>query len=126
MVRLKTSGGNTDGSLLSDEEYGRQRGDLLKEKAALEELLADAGHRVLQWLTLSEKTFEFASTARERFAKGDHMAKKAILAAVASNLILKDKKLCVEAKKPFLILESSLLGSETKTDAFEPEKTVPD
>ena len=46
MVKLKTSGGNTDGSLLSDEEYGRQRSDLLKEKAALEELLADAGHRV--------------------------------------------------------------------------------
>ena len=124
MVRLKTSAGNTDGSLLSDEEYGRQRGELLKEKAALEELLNDAGHRVEQWLKLSEGTFEFACTARERFAKGDHLTKKEILMAVSLNLSLKDKKLCIEARKPFLILETSMLGCETKIEAFEPEKTV--
>jgi site-specific DNA recombinase len=32
LVKLKTSPGNTDGSQLSDEEYGRQRVELLKEK----------------------------------------------------------------------------------------------
>jgi site-specific DNA recombinase len=125
MVRLKTSAANTDGSLLSDEEYGRQRGELLKEKSRLEETLADTGHRVEQCLTLSERTLEFACTARERFAKGDQMTKKEIFAAVASNLILKNKKLCVEAKKPFLILQSSMLGCETRIEAIEPGKSGP-
>src|ERR1035438_7639356 len=60
LVKLKTSSGNADGSMLSDEEYGKQRLALLKEKAGLEELLRDAKHRVENWLKLSEQTFDFA------------------------------------------------------------------
>ena len=121
MVKLKTSAGNSDGALLSDEEYGRQRVELLKEKAALEELLRDAGHRVEQWLTLSEKMFEFACTARERFAKGDHLVKKQILMAIGSNLILNNKKLSFEAKEPFFILETS---PHPDNDEFEPIEPI--
>lgn len=119
MVKLKTSPNTTDGSLLSDKEYGQQRLALLKEKAALEELLNDAGHRVEKWLTLSEEIFEFACTAREQFNKGDPMAKKQILMTVGSNLILKDKKLSIEARKPFFLLENSLTDEEHQTDPIE-------
>ncbi|MBI3418004.1 MAG: recombinase family protein [Verrucomicrobia bacterium] len=122
LVKLKTSPGNADGSLLSEEEYARQRFELLKEKAALEELLQDAGHRVLQWLNLSEQAFEFACTARSHFAKGDAMTKKQILATIGSNLILKDKILSIEARKPFFILEKSLSPDEEENEAIEPEK----
>lgn len=121
MVKLKTSPGNADGSLLSEDEYAEQRFELLKEKATLEELLHDAGHRVEQWVKLSEQTFEFACTARTRFAKGDAKTKKEILATIGSNLILKDKKLCIEAKKPFFILEKSLSPDEQENEPIEPE-----
>src|ERR1035437_3447524 len=121
LVKLKTSSSNSDGSLLSDEEYGKQRLLLLKEKAGLEELLRDAGHRVLQWLKLSEETFEFACAARERFSKGDPKTKKEILLAIGSNLTLKDKKLCIEARKPFFILENSLSSNERENSTLEPE-----
>jgi hypothetical protein len=124
LVKLKTSPSNLDGSQLSDEEYGNQRVQLLKQKANLEELLQDTGHRVEQWLKLTEQTFEFARTARDRFAKGDYLVKKEILLAVGSNLILRDKKLCIEAKKPFLLLESCFPGHADKTQTFEPEKTI--
>ncbi len=123
LVKLKTSSGNTDGSLLSDEEYGRQRVSLLKEKSALEELLNDTGHRVEQWLKLSEQTFEFACTVQKRFAEGDPKAKKEILATIGSNLILKDKKLIIEARKPFFILENTLLPGKPVASPIEPEKT---
>ncbi len=123
MVKLKTSPANTDGSLLSEEEYAHQRVELLKEKAGLEELLNDAGHRVEQWLTLSEKTFDFACTAREKFAKGGPITKKEILMAVGSNLILKDKNLSIEPRIPFFILENSLSADETEPGAIEPENT---
>jgi len=123
LVRLKTSHRNGDGSQLSDDEYSRQRLALLKEKAALEELLQDAGHRVERWLKLSEEMFEFACTARAKFAQGDAMTKKAILSAIGSNLTLKDKKLCIEAKKPFFLLETSLARAEAEIGTFEPEKT---
>jgi DNA invertase Pin-like site-specific DNA recombinase len=123
MVKLKTSPANSDGSLLSDEEYGRQRVELLKEKSTLEELLKDTGHRVEQWLKLSEQTFEFACTARSRFASGDPKTKKEILSTIGSNLILKDKKLIIEASKPFFILEKSLSDDGHETEPIEPEKT---
>ena len=60
LVTLKTAPHNSDGCLLSDEEYGRRRMELLKEKATLEEMLNDAGHRVEKCLELSEKSFDFA------------------------------------------------------------------
>jgi hypothetical protein len=70
LVKLKTSPKSADGSRLSDEEYGHQRVEFLKEKVWLAELLRDTDHRVDQWLELSEKTFEFACMARQWFARG--------------------------------------------------------
>jgi DNA invertase Pin-like site-specific DNA recombinase len=121
LVRLKTGQGNADGSLLSDEEYSQQRMALLKEKQMLEEQLSDTGHRVEQWMKLAEETFEFAYTARNRFANGDPKTKKAILIAIGSNLTLSDKKLRIKAKKPFFIIAQSKKGSEDKNGAIEPK-----
>jgi site-specific DNA recombinase len=121
LVKLKTSPGNADGSLLSDAEYSSQRMELLKEKGALEETLRDAGRRVDQWLALSEQTFDFACRARERFAKGDATTKKKILAILGSNLTLKDKILNIEARKPFLVLDKSMSGQKADPESIEPE-----
>jgi len=123
LVKLKTSPGNSDGSLLSDGEYAARRADLIREKGELEELLKDTGLRVEQSLNLSEKLFEFACSARHRFAKGDTVTKRAILHAVGSNLALIDKKLKIEAKKPFYLLEKSACGCEVEIDHIEPPKT---
>ena len=123
LLNLKTSTGNKDGILLSDTEYAQRRGKLLKEKAALEELLNDAGHRAKQQLKMSEQTFEFACTVQERFVKGDPKTKKEILATIGSNLILKDKRLIIEAKKPFFILENTLSPEMPVIWPIEPEIT---
>lgn len=122
LLSLKTSTGNRDGSLLSDTEYSQRRGKLLKEKSALEELLDDAGHRVDQQLKLSEQTFEFACNVQDRFTKGGPKAKKEILAAIGSNLILKDKRLIIEARKPFFILGKALSPNQPIISPIEPEK----
>jgi hypothetical protein len=74
-----------------------------------------------QWLALAEKTFVFACSARTMFAQGDVETKRSLLAAIGSNLILKDKKLSIEAKKPFLILEKSLPCLQGKNGRIEPE-----
>jgi len=89
-------------------------------------VLHDAGHRVDQWVKLSEQTFEFACAARKRFAKGDAGTKKEILLAIGSNLTLKDKILRIEARKPFFILEKSLPAGEQQNEAIEPDtKGIP-
>ena len=123
LVNLKTSSGNQDGSLLSDMEYGQRRGRLMKEKAGLEELLNDAGHRIEQQLKLSEQTFEFACTAQERFAKGDPKTKKEILTTIGSNLILKNRKLLIEARKMYFHLEKALSPEISIISPIEPENT---
>lgn len=122
LVKLKTSPQNVDGAFLSDEEYAKQRLELLKEKSRLEELFNDTGHRVTQWLDLSEKTFAFACHARHWFKNGDTQTKRGILVAIASNLTLKDQKLIIEAKNPFLILEKSLPRIAELQTTLEPEK----
>jgi len=124
LLNLKTSSGNKNGVLLSDDEYAQRRGKLLKEKAALEELINNTDHRLEQQLKLSEETFEIAYTAQKGFAEGDPGTKKEILAAVQSNLILKDKKLLFEAKKPFLILENTIYPEKAVISPIEPEKIV--
>jgi len=121
LIALKTAPHNADSSLLSDEEYGRQRMGLLKEKAALEEMLRDAGHLVHKCLELSEKSFDFASTARDRFTKGDCEVKKEILTALGSNLVLKDKRLSIQALAPILILKTTLHGNDTPDETIEPD-----
>jgi len=123
LVKLKTASSNADGSRLSDEEYGRRRVELLKMKKGLEELLNNAEQLVEQRLKLSEQTFEFACAVQERFAKGDPKTKKEILAAVQSNLVLMDKKLLIEARKPFFILENILAPETPVIPPIEPEKT---
>lgn len=120
LITLKTAPHNADNSLISDEEYGRQRIGLLKEKAALEEMLQYAGCRVKKCLELSEKSFDFACTVRKRFAKGDCATKKEILTALGSNLVLKDKILSIQALEPFFILESVLNGDEHGNESIEP------
>ena len=70
-------------------------------------------------------TFEFARTARERFAKSDRsVKKKQILLAVSSNLALKDKKLSIEAKKRFLLVESCCPGHACENQTFEPDNAL--
>jgi len=121
LLNLKTSSGNRNGTLLSDDEYAQRRGKLLKEKTALEELINNADRRLEQQLHLSEEALNIACIARERFIKGDSNTKKEILAAVQSNLILRDKILLFEAKKPFLILESALYPEKFILPPIEPE-----
>lgn len=121
LVKLKTSAANSDGSLLSDEEYSRQRLDLMAEKAGMEETLGDAGRQAETCLERAEKAFEFASTVQERFAKGGFEVKKEIVSAIGSNLMLKDKILIIEARKPFFLLQTSLSRPAGQNEPFEPE-----
>jgi site-specific DNA recombinase len=124
LVKLKTSASNSDGSQLSDEEYSRQRLAMLKEKARLEASLQDVGQQIEKCLHRSEKAFEFAFAARQQFANGNFETKKEIVSAIGSNLMLQDKTLIIEARKPFYLLETSLTHPVGQDEPIEP-KNIP-
>jgi DNA invertase Pin-like site-specific DNA recombinase len=122
LLQLKISPLNADGSLLSDEEYARQKAELMKEKARLEELLNDTGERVNKWLGIAEKTFDFACHARYWFQNGTPREKSQILQVLGSNLILKDKKLLIEPKKPLTQIGQMVARVPTVRSGFESKK----
>ncbi|MCD6297731.1 MAG: recombinase family protein [Deltaproteobacteria bacterium] len=121
LFALKISPRNTDGSLISDEEYARRKAQLIKEKARLEELLNDTSGRVERWLDVAEKTFGFACHATEWFAKGGAEEKGRVLQAIGSNLTLKDKKLHIQVKKPLLLIARVVKGVPEVKAEFEPK-----
>ena len=121
LLTLKMSSGNQDGSLVSDEEYAKRRGELLAERAVLAEQLANVAERVEQPLKLSIQVFDFVCRVQERFAKGDAKTRKAILTTLSSNLTLKDKKLLIKARKPFAILGDLSIAERGIISPIEPE-----
>lgn len=90
-----TSTANTSGGLISDEEYQTLKSPLVKRKNALENALNAQGEEQEEWMELSERTFNFARYARIWFEKGDDTTRRAILACLGSNLVLKDRKINV-------------------------------
>jgi len=114
LFSLKISPLNSDGSLLSDEEYARKRSELLREKRRLEERLHDIHRRSEGWLDVAERFFEFASRARSRFRRGTPEKKRIILQAVSEKLFLENKKLRAELRVPFRLMDG------ISTRMFEP------
>ena len=121
LVKLKTRSDNANGSLLSEEEYARQRGELIKERTALEQALRDGGQNPEEPLELSQWAIEFATSVQKRFKEGTSDEKRCILATVGSNLTLTAKKLNVEAKKPFRLLEDPGPPDGPEKRPIEPE-----
>ncbi len=106
--------------MLTDEEYTRERSRLKLEMMKIKENLDDTEHRAESWLSLSEKVFDYACHARERFKQGDLKTKKQLLEALGSNLILKGKELRLDFKKPFFIIEKGLNAVSAKKLRLEP------
>jgi hypothetical protein len=122
LFQLKISPLNTDGSLLSDEEYSKQKAELLKEKVRLQEVLNDKGGRVKRWLEMVEETFDFACHARYWFVNGTPEEKGQVLQNLGSNLSLKDKKLFILMKKVFVFIENAAQRVPEVKPMFEPQK----
>jgi len=90
-----TSPRNQDRALITDDEYQNLKGGMVKRKLILEDDLKITNKQVLEWVELTEKTFDFACYAHIWFEKGDEKTKRAILACLGSNLTLKGKKVFV-------------------------------
>lgn len=86
--------------LIGDEEFAAERQRLLREELRLEQTAATAREQVC-WLEPARMAVSFVSYAPFWFEKGDREIKRLILEIIGSNLRLQDKKLLIEAKKPF-------------------------
>lgn len=93
---------------ISDEEFSQKKQELTDEKNRSQEQLSKLNTHIDEWTDLTAKTFDFASTAVDKFKNGNINERKTILKAIGSNLTLKDKKLDFQARTPFLMIQQKL------------------
>lgn len=121
LLMLKISPQNTNGQVISNEEYVERRKTLLAEKESFERQLEQQSLRQNDWLELTEKTFNFACYGREWFANGDSQQKRDILTALGLNLKLRNKKLLIDPAKPFQIIAEMKQNHPNLFAKFEPK-----
>ena len=92
--------------LLTDEEYATQRNSLVAEQGTIRERLA-AVENGATWLEPAECLASFNKRAISWFQSGDEETKWQIARAMSSNLVLRDKKVSIEAKEPFILFSKN-------------------
>lgn len=100
--------------LIDDVEFSKQREALLLEQRILQERLVHT-KKGATWFEPAQTLISFSNRAIFWFREGDERIKREIIDATGSNLLLRDKKLFIEARKPFIdtskkLTHSRLLG----------------
>lgn len=98
--------------LISEEEFVRQRSELMREDAVLRERLAGLGTQ--EWIEPARNLFLFSNRAVFWLAHGTLAEKRLILATVGSNPVLSGKKLSIDALKPF-----ELMGEKRSSSTWQ-------
>ena len=109
---------------ISNEEYDEKKAALQNEQKDVRTGVQKTDKRADDWLELCEKTYNFATYARIWFQKGTSEQKRAILHALGSNLILDDKILLIQQRKPFTIIAKNRENIQIVMDTFEPEELL--
>jgi hypothetical protein len=86
--------------LLSDEEYMKERQELERAQIGFTQKLDALAKRDARFEP-SQRIVSFNSCLVDRFMKGNLQRKRIILATVGSNLVLENKKLSIDVRKPF-------------------------
>lgn len=115
LLDLKLDPENSDGSLISNEEFAEKKRLLLIEKKKVANAFNLMDKDVDDWTDFAAGTFDLAKRAMEKFNKGGPEEKKLILFTIGSNLILKDKQLAITMRTPFFI-------AKKMKEKFEKEK----
>ena len=107
---------------ITPEEFAEKKTGLNREKSRLLALVNESDSNADDWLEKAEKLFDFAASARQKFINGSLDDKKEILAALGSNLTLKDQILSISIQKPLVLVEKAAKEITTIYKAFEPLK----
>src|SRR3989337_865875 len=87
-----------------------ERTRLQRDLAGLRSKQASAGGAGERAASLTAESFLLAARAYDWFLAGDVETKRAILGAVGSNLVLRDRTLSIEAKTPFRLVAEGLVA----------------
>lgn len=113
--------------LIDDDTFVKEKQKLQNEISRLKNNLRQTENRAEEWLKLTEKTFRFATYARNTFitAKGDKglELKKEILMALGKTPIIKGDKLIIEPNNWLAPIKNNYPALEAEYLRLEPHKT---
>lgn len=109
----------TDG-VIDNEEYQRKKAELKLKRESMKQSLEQNEQRADQGMELTEKTFNFARYAHYWFEKGSSEQKRIILRTLGSNLLLKDRILHFQERKPFVMIKNIKAKYGVLLEKFEP------
>jgi len=119
-IQLYVSPENKNHKLLSEEDYIRQKSNLLKEKELIKSEIEHLNSNGEKWLELTQNTFEFATYAKHWFEKGSYEKKTSILKQVGKSHYLINGQLNIELQEPLEIIKKRLSEEVPKTLRLEP------
>ncbi|HWY79099.1 MAG TPA: recombinase family protein [Candidatus Sulfotelmatobacter sp.] len=91
--------------IVTPKEGAVKKQELEAEKNKLFGILSKIDAHATEWTNLTIQTFDFVKTAQDKFEFGTIEQKKTILKVIGSNLVLKDKKLDIEVRTPFIYIQ---------------------
>ena len=111
------------GGEIDSDEFVRRREPLLEEKKRLEKLFEGTGKRVDAWMKTGDEMFTFIEQAINRFSHGTLEDRRSILAALGSNLLVKDKKLSIDIENCLFPIQKISGPVKTIKERLEPINT---
>jgi hypothetical protein len=119
LVDMRASG------LVDEEVFTQKRREYMIERQAAHERLQDTGKGIGDWVENARRVFNFAERAREAFdvakEQGDISTMRSILAALGSNLLLRDNKLIIIKGKLLSALEEASAAVQGAESRLEPQ-----
>ena len=131
LVRLKISPDNSEGDLLSDQEFIERKKEILDEKMKIKEKMGDKDQATQNWFDLSVNYVNFFHKLSEKFKTAKPEQKKEMFQFVCYNPTLNSKKLInndhfqhkyvkrYNHHKSYIITKQFTLD-KTKTGSLEP------
>jgi hypothetical protein len=109
-------------NLISEEEYQRRKKDKENMMLLAKEKIEGFEHRVKRWEESLIEAFDYSMLPPEKTSDPKSPLSKTLLQQIASKLVLHDKNLAIDLKKPYVLLgEINTLVNQNQ-DCFETMK----
>lgn len=112
------------GGEIDSDEFARKREPLFEEKKRLERVFEGTGKRVDAWMKTGDQMFTFIEQAIHKFTHGTLEDRRLILAALGSNLLVKDKKLSIDIENCLFPIQKISGPVKAIKERLEPLNTV--
>jgi site-specific DNA recombinase len=112
--------------LIDDDMFIKESNELKGKINTLKENLRSTESRAEKWLELTEKTFHFATYARDKFITGDLQVKREIFNSLGLNFSLKDKKVHINKADWLIPIEKAYPALQAEYNRLELDKTLTD